>query len=95
MREDEFVPCRPNCQTCKPGVFKDAGASRMRPTGAPYPIGPSVEPYRSRIPVESVLFAPIRGVSLHGAYVDEAFPPAPRPVPRRPQIAGFLRRLFP
>jgi hypothetical protein len=85
--EDEFVPCRSGCETCKPGVFKGAGAAHIQPTSEPYPVGPSVEPYAGRI----------LGLSLGAAIVDEAFPPPvqPRPVPRRPLDAGLTRRLFP
>ncbi|SER95589.1 hypothetical protein SAMN05216188_11873 [Lentzea xinjiangensis] len=94
MTEDEFVPCRPGCWTCKPGPWVTAGAMRWTPTGAPYPVGPSVEPYRGR-PI-----APeVRGLEFHGAYVDEiaAMPerPEPKPVPRRPLVAGLIRRLHP
>ncbi len=40
MSENEFVPCSPNCQTCKSDVFKDPGAMRWQPTDEPYPFGP-------------------------------------------------------
>lgn len=99
--EDEFVPCRPTCQTCRPGDYPGGGAMRWTPDMPAFQPGPSVEPYSG----------PVRGLRLHGAWVDEAFPPpvldleAPtppvtpfvamsRPVPRRP-IAGLDRRLLP
>ena len=124
MSEDEFVPCRPGCQTCSktsPACCVGAGAFRWPGYGGPYPIGPSVEPYAG----------PARGWQLHGAWVDETLQPVegsltftpvgehadslpvvvapiragkatarlaaiePKPVPRRPLIAGLIRRLWP
>ena len=102
MAEDEFVPCTPTCQTCKPGHFVSGAPMRWQPTGEPNPFDePPAEPYRERISVESVLMAPIRAgkttTQFAGCWVDELNPPAPKPLPRvrRPLFAGLIRRLFP
>lgn len=61
MSEDESAPCRPTCQTCRPGDSPGAGAMRWQPGMPEFRPGPSVEPYER----------PRNGLSVHGAYVDE------------------------
>jgi hypothetical protein len=97
--EDEFVPCRPGCLTCnQSNQFMSPGSMRWRgPTGEPYPVGPSVEPYRGRL-FEHSLFATGGPVSADGPQIAIEHPPAyvvPRSVPRRPLLAGLIRRLWP